>query len=146
MSNKIKLVWLYIGSFLVSIAPIVVIVALNWGHYTSTPKSSLSLAIGGVMAVIFILLKAMDKLPKRVKRIVYYVIGFFMVWLLEPILLDLKLLLLMAIIGEGLDMILFSWRIKRMKEDMLIDRTAEVTSEKVEQAIQNAIEKLNGRV
>jgi Na+-driven multidrug efflux pump len=88
----------------------------------------------------------MDKLPKRVKRIVYYVIGFFMVWLLEPILLDLKLLLLMAIIGEALDMILFSWRIKRMKEDMLIDRTAEVTSEKVEQAIQNAVEKLNGRV
>jgi hypothetical protein len=33
-----------------------------------------------------------------------------------------------------------------MKEDMLIDRTAEVTSEKVEQAIQNAVEKLNGRV
>lgn len=145
MSNKIKLVWLYIGSFLVSIAPIVVIVALNWGHYTSTPKSSLSLAIGGVMAVILILLKAMDKLPKRVKRIVYYVIGFFMVWLLEPILLDLKLLLLMAIIGEGLDMALFSWKIKRLKEDILIGRTADATSQKVEEAIQRVLEN-SGRV
>ena len=144
MSNKIKLMWLYIGSFLVSIAPIVIMVAFNWGHYTSTPKSSMSLAIGGVMAVILILLKAMDKLPKRVKRIIYYVIGFFMVWLLEPILLDLKWLLGMAIIGEGLDMAFFSWKIKRLKEDMLIDRSADATAQRVEQAVQNAID--NGRV
>lgn len=143
---RIKLFWLYVGSFLVSIAPIIVMVGFNWGHYTSTPQSTFSLAIGGVIAIVFILLKAMDKLPKRAKRIVYFIMWFFILKLLEPILLDLKWIVGMAILGEALDMILFSWRIKRMKEDILIDRTAEVTSEKVEQAIQNAVEKLNGRV
>lgn len=143
---RIKLFWLYVGSFLVSIAPIIVMVGFNWGHYTSTPKSTFSLAIGGVLAVAFILLKAMDKLPKRAKRIVYFIMWFFMLTLLEPILLELKWIVAMAILGEALDMIMFSWKIKRLKEDMLIERTADATSAKVEQAIQSAVEKLSGRV
>ena len=76
MSKKGKLALLYIFSFIVSIAPITIIIACNWSHYTKTP-ATVSLSVGGIMAVGLIIVKTLGKMPQNVNRLVKY--GIF-VW------------------------------------------------------------------
>lgn len=147
MSNRAKLVMLYILSFIVSIAPLVIVVAINWSHYVSTPSRTVSLSIGGAMAVLLMLLKTLGKMPQNVNRVVKYGVLFGIVWLLEPIIQDLKILTFAAFIGELVDSLFFVWQIRRLKETILINRTAAttaaVTKVQIEEIINNAI---NGRV
>ena len=118
MKPTIKKGLLQMGGFLTSIAPIVATVIIKWDSYTSTPTRSVSLGVGGVMAVILILIKTLNKIPKGTKPIIGYAIAFALVAMLEPLILDLKLLLGMALIGEGLDTVIFSWQITKVQRQI----------------------------
>ena len=48
MNKTLKLGLLKAGSFLMTLAPLAVVVGLNWGHYTQTTASTVSLSAGGV--------------------------------------------------------------------------------------------------
>ena len=115
MKPTIKKGLLQMGGFVTSIAPIVATVIIKWDSYTSTPTRSVSLGVGGVMALILILIKTLNKIPKGTKPIIGYAIAFALVAMLEPLILDLKLLLGMALIGEGLDTVIFSWQITKVQ-------------------------------
>ena len=43
---KLRLVFLYIGSFIVSIAPLLVILIIRWDNYTKTPGDTFKLCVG----------------------------------------------------------------------------------------------------
>lgn len=147
MSKKGKLALLYIFSFIISIAPITIIIACNWSHYTKTPASTVSLSVGGIMAVGLIIVKTLGKMPQNVNRLVKYGILFGIVWLLEPIILDLKVLLGAAFLGELLDSLFFVRKIRQLKEEIYINKTAQATADITTKAVEEAIEKtLGGRV
>ncbi len=149
MKLTVKKVLMQIGGFLVSILPILVAVGVKWNDYTSTTSRSVSLGIGGGVALILIFLKAIGKLPQKIKPIFRYSIALILVFLLDPLIQDLKLLLGMAIVGEVLDMSIFSWQITRLQKRIDAGITAEEISKQQEaqtKAIVDAIKNINGRV
>jgi len=135
---KRNLVFLYIGSFLVSIAPLLAVLITRWNVYTKTPGDTVKLCIGGVICLFFIFLKVIGKL-KMPSRIVLFGVVFALVYLLKAILDDLLLLSGMALAGELFDMLFFQMAIRRTKERILIDKTSTATSEKVEEVIKKYI-------
>ena len=135
---KRKLVFLYIGSFLVSIAPLLAVLIARWNIYTKTPENTVKLCIGGVICLFFIFLKVIGKL-KMPSRIVLFGVVFALVYLLKAILDDLLLLSGMALVGELLDMLFFQMAIRRTKERISIEKTSTATSKKVEEVIKKYI-------
>ncbi len=133
---KIRLAFLYIGSFIVSIAPLLICLIVNWSRYTKTPQDTIKLCLGGAIAVTFLFLKVIGKLHMP-RRIVLFSIVFSMVYLLQAILNDLLLLSFMALLGEILDSVFFQRAIRITKENMLVSKTADKTAEQVEQVFKN---------
>ena len=131
---KLRLALLYIGSFVVSVAPLLVCFIINWDKYAETPADTVKLCIGGVIALVFIFLKVIGKL-KMPRRIVLFGVVFVMAYLLQPIIKDLMLLSGMALAGEFLDFVCFQRAIRITKENILIGKTADATTTQVEQVI-----------
>lgn len=140
---KRKLGFLYIGSFIASIAPLLFVLISRWNVYTKAPQDTVKLCIGGVICLFFIFLKVIGKL-KMPSRIVLYGLVFALVYLLKAVIDDLLLLSGMALLGELFDRVFFQKAIKRTKETILIEKTSVATSEKVEEVIKKYIGK--GRV
>lgn len=138
---KVRLVFLYIGSFIISIAPLVVVLALNWGDYTKTPGDTVKLCFGGVFALFLIFLKVIGKL-KMPRRIVFFGILFLLVYLLKALLDDILLLSGMALAGELIDLLCFQRPIIVTKESIMIEKTSDATASKVEEAMKKFF---NGR-
>lgn len=130
MNLTAKKILLQIGGFLVSVAPIIITVGVKWDYYTATTARSVSLGIGGVFALILILLKALGKIPTNVKPIIRYSIVLVLLFLLDPIVQDLKLLVGMAIIGEVLDIGVFSWQITKTQKKIDAGITAQEVTER----------------
>lgn len=143
MSLKVRLVLLQIGSFIVSIAPLIVVLSINWSKYTETPTDTVKLCFGGIVVVVLLFMKVIGKLHMP-HRIVFFGILFVMAYLLQMILQDILLLSGMALAGEALDCIFFQRAIRITRENILVNKTADATTEKVEEVIKKYIG--NGRV
>ena len=141
---RTKLIFLQIGSFLVSVAPLLVVIILKWNSYTSEPSDSIKLGVGCMIGLVFVLLKAVGKL-KMPSRIVSFGIVFIMSYLLKAILDDLILLSGMALAGEFLDMIIFQPFIKKIKEKIQIGKQANATTAQMEEVLKQYLGS-NGRV
>lgn len=131
---RTRLFFLYLFSFIVSCAPIIICLIVNFDKYTKTPGDSVKLCFGGVIALIFVFLKVVGKL-KIPSRIVLFGIIFLMSYLLEAVLDDMLLLSGMALLGEVVDALFFRGAIKRTKEAMHIGKTADATAGQVEEII-----------
>lgn len=118
MKLQIKKFGLQIGGFLTSIAPIAAVVACKWTEFTCTTASTVSLGVGGGMAAVLVLMKSLGKTPAKVKPIIGYGIAFMLVSLLQPLIMNLQLLLGAALAGEFLDWSLISWRITRTERQI----------------------------
>lgn len=138
---RVRLVFLYIGSFIISIAPLVVVLVLNWGDYTKTPGDTVKLCFGGVFALFLIFLKVIGKLQMP-RRIVFFGILFLLVYLLKALLDDILLLSGMALVGELIDLLCFQRPIKVTKENIMIEKTSDAIANKVDETIKKYI---NGR-
>lgn len=134
----VRLFFLYIGSFLICIAPILLCFFANLGKYTKDPGDTVKLCAGGLIAVIFLFLKVVGKL-KMPRRIISFGIVFIMAYLLKAILSDLALLSGMALVGELLDYVFFQRAIRVTKENILIGKTADTTAAQVEEVIKKYV-------
>lgn len=146
-NTKSNLIWLKILSFILSITPILLIIAFNWNEYTVTVVETLKLSVGMIIAVIFLLLKCIGRLRLPEKRVFTYFVVFAMVFLLESILNDLLLFSGSALLGELLAMPI-EWKIKSMSNALHIDKTAEATAKAMDSKIEAVVQKhiTNGRV
>ena len=135
---RLRLVLLYIGSFIVCVAPLLVCFIVNWDKYTKTPGDTVKLCIGGLIAVFFLFLKVIGQL-KMPRRIVLFGIVFVMAYLLQAILDDLMLLSGMALAGEFLDFVCFQRAIRITKENILVGKTADATTAQVEDVLKKYI-------
>lgn len=131
---RIRLVFLYIGSFIVSIAPLLVILIINWGKYTETPGDTVKLCIGGVILLFFVFLKVIGKLHIP-RRIILFAVVFLLSYLLAKVMSDMLILSGMALAGEALDLICFQGFIRKTQENLLIEKTADATTKKVEEVV-----------
>ena len=145
--SKSKVICLRILAFILSILPIILIVAFNWSDYTITVAETIKLSVGLIIAVIFVLLKCVGRLKLPEKRVFVYFIVFSMVFLLESILNDLLLFAGGALLGE-LIAIPFECKAKTIEKELNIDKTAEATAKALDGKLESMIQKhiSDGRV
>ncbi len=135
--KKFRLALLYMLSFVVSIAPLAVHFTMNYDRYIGTKAEGIKLLFGGGMVLAILLLKALKKL-KIPSGVWFFGIMFMLSYLLETVLIDLKLLSLLALAGEGMDLIVQAF-ISKEKQRLINRQAASV--------VENAMEKcINGRV
>jgi hypothetical protein len=139
---KRRLHLLYVVSFIVTLAPLIAVLAINWRGYTETAAETVKLTVGGVLVAIFMLLKVLGKL-KIPRRVVCYSFVFALAYLLEAVLADLMILSGAALLGEVVDYIFLQRAIKGTKDAVLAAGTADATAERVEAILNNYI---GGRV
>lgn len=144
MKQKIKLAVLEILSFIVSIAPLAVVLIMNWGKYTKGPSETVRLWIGSFIIIAFVIAKVLGKL-KVPPRIVTFAVIFLMSYLMQAVLDDLFLLSGMALLGEALDLIIFRRAIKHIREQVLIDRTAEASADRTAEKMREVLNEYIGR-
>lgn len=137
-NHKLRLVLLYVFSFLVSILPLLVCLVVKWNDYTTTPGDTVKLCAGGIIVLIFVFLKVVGKL-RMPRRIVLFGIVFILVYLLQSLLNDLLLLSGLALVGEFVDYIFFQRMIRLTKETIILEKSADVTSIKVEEVFKKYI-------
>lgn len=65
---KTRLVFLYIGSFIVSIAPLLVILIIRWDNYTKTPGDTVKLCVGGVAKLRQRKKRRSNRKPKKTRE------------------------------------------------------------------------------
>lgn len=144
MNPCAKKVLLQILGYVLSIAPLAVVFGLKWDTYTATTQSSISLGVGGAISLVLILIKSLGKVPKNIHPIIKYVVALVLVFALDPIIQDLKILLSAAIVGELIDLPI-QHQVKVTQK--VIDQKATLTSiDNQTQAIVDAINKNQGRV
>jgi hypothetical protein len=134
--------WLVIGSFLASIIPLGLVVWMHRDEYIATVGQAVKLSIGGIIVAILLLLKIIGKL-KMPRRVTAFAMIFILSWLLAVVLQDLMLLSGAALIGEVVDEIFFRRSIKRLDERIHMEKSADVTVQKMEQMMQKYV---GGRV
>lgn len=141
MPLPVKKVLLQILGYCVSILPILIVVGMNWGEYTKTTEATVSLCVGGVIALVLILIKAIGKMPKQIHPLIKYAVALVLVVALDAVVKDLKLLLAAAIVGEVLNLPV-EYYLKKVKR--AIDQQATVTA--VDNQTQKIVDAIKGRV
>lgn len=146
MKGKVKLAVLYLFSFLSCSLPLIAVFIARSDRYISSLSDAVRLSVGGVVCLFFLFLKAIGKLHMP-RRIVLYAFLLVMVYLMEPVIFDLKVLCLAALAGELLDYMIFQNLIRRERERQLIGRTAQATTEATRAAVDDLLKTyMGGRV
>ena len=130
------IVLLYLFSFLCSILPIGIVFAVNIGKYTRTLQDTVKLAFGGVVIVVFVVMKVLGKL-KMPRRVVFFAMIFALSWLFAALLEDLILISGAALLGEAVDYIIFTPMINRRRENRQAEKVADKTAEAINRVLEN---------
>ena len=139
---KSKLRTLTILSFIVSVLPLVLVIGFNWNVYVETTSDAIKLTCGGIIALYFVFMKVIGKLRIPNKFVLLGSV-FVMSYLLQSVIQDLTILSGMALLGEFLDCVLFQSQIKKLREAIMIEKTADATSSKIESIIDRKLNSLN---
>lgn len=139
---KAKLLLLHVFSFLFSISPLAFILITRADEYISSVSDAVKLSLGGVLVVAFLALKALGKL-KIPRRITGEAIAFGMCYLFASVLEDLLLITGAALAGEAIDYVVFQPWIKRTREQITVEKSADATADKLEGILESY---LGGRV
>ncbi len=133
--KKAKIPFLYILSFVCSIAPVLTYFLVNHKSYISTTPEKIKLLFGGALVVAILIIKAIGHL-KINSSIVFFAGLFLLSYLLESIISDLIIFSFLALVGEILARIvkIFINREKIKKQD-----------EKSKEIVEGAIKNYSGR-
>ena len=131
MKRRMVLLLMYICSFICSIAPLAVYVAVNSERYIGVREDIIKLSVGGLICAALVLFKILGKL-KAPSSTVCLGIFFILSYLLKSITDDMVVLSFLALIGDLADKILFALPISRIKSSITAERTADATALKLE--------------
>ena len=146
MSKQIKLKLLQGGGLVTSLAPLITCIAINWNDYVvASGGQTWKLSIGGTIAVFLIAVAMLGKLKMPGLK-TFFAVLLVVVFLIEPILADLKLLCACALGGQVLNGISFELLANNYKSKIDREKQAETTASAMEKVIDKAISKINGRV
>ena len=135
---RLRLMLLYIGSFVMSVAPLLIVVIVNRHEYVRNTADAVKLSLACVMVLAFIMFKVTGKL-KMPKRIVFLFITFIMCYFIQTLLDDLLLLSGMALLGEFIDFAGFQWAIRATKEKIAIEKSSDASASKVEKIFEKYV-------
>lgn len=136
--SRLKILAVYLLSIIASVLPLLICLIVNRSKYFTTPGEVVKTSIGGIILLIFVFLKTVGKL-KMPRRVVLFGLVFIMSYLLQALLPDLTLLSGLALIGEGIDYIIFQPIIANMRSNATVNHAADATAERVEQIIKEYV-------
>lgn len=142
-NKKTKLILFYILSFILTLAPVVIYVCCNIDCYIKTTSDGFKIGIGLLIVVILCLLKVIGKL-RMPRRVVFYAMLCIMSYFLYPLIQDVVVLSALCLVGEILDLVICANKIKKLKEEILIDKTATATTSSVKQEVKAMFEEYMG--
>ena len=133
MAKKKKLktrtkLWLFQGmGLMVTFAPILCEILMHKNTYFATKEAGMSLTIGGAIAVLMVAMAMVGKLSKYLGSSIR-VVGtvFVLSMLLEPILLNFKLLSFLLLCGMCADGIFFKPQVRILTKRLADEGTASV--------------------
>lgn len=131
--KKRIIAFLYILSLFVSISPVCIYVLINKDRYVTGISEGVKLAAGGIIALMLVGMKTLGKL-KVSSRAAFFALCGLLGYLLEPIICDVCVLCMLALLGEISDFFV-GIPIKRLKESLSSDISAEKTAAKIEEVI-----------
>lgn len=144
--KTLKLKLLEGGGIVTSLLPLLVVIIINWNDYVvAAGGSSWKLTIGGVMAVGMIAATMIGKMKLPGLK-TFFAILLVIIFLLEPILADLKLLCAAALGGQLINGFTFEIFAKKYKETMTMEKQADINSKATQKVLEDAINKMTGRV
>lgn len=123
------------------VGPLAVIFLANFDRYVTTVEEGIKLAGGGALLLVLIALITLGKM-KLPPRVVVYALVAIIAWLIQPILPDLVVLCVSALIGELVDFIIIKRLIRRTEEALLIDRAADETTARVTEQVTERVEEM----
>ncbi|MBO4535303.1 MAG: hypothetical protein J5755_05140, partial [Clostridia bacterium] len=132
MKSKRKLVGAYLLYVVLALAPMAVVVGLDWRVYVATPARVVSLSIAGVAALLLVVLQATAHLPRSVKRVVVYGVIAGALWALRPIVDQLALLMTAMTGGELMAMLIAKPLVDRIKREQEEGRIGAAVAKSVE--------------
>jgi hypothetical protein len=144
--KTLKLKLLEGGGLITSLLPVIIAVIINWNDYViAAGGKSWKLGIGGIIAVCVIggIMIGKMKLP-GLKT--FFAILLLIIFLLEPILADLKLLCFLALCGQLINGFTFEIFAKKYKETMTMEKQADINAKATQKVIEDTINRMNGRV
>ena len=127
---KLNLFLLNVLGMLITFAPIAVELVMHKDVYFASKAAGWSLTIGGIVAVLLIALAMLGKLGKLLGSEIK-VIGVICVlsMLLEPILLNLKLLSFLLLAGMSVSGVFIKPKIRKLQRRIKNEETASVLKE-----------------
>ena len=144
--KTLKLKLLEGGGIVTSLLPLLVVIIINWNDYVvSAGGQSWKLTIGGVMAVGMIAALMIGKMKMPGLK-TFFAILLVIIFLLEPILADLKLLCAAALGGQLVNGFTFEIFVKKYKETMTMEKQADINAKATQKVVEDAINKITGRV
>ena len=139
MKTTGKLLGAYLLYLVLALAPMAVVIGLDWRLYVATPAKIASLSIAGVMAVALVVLQATSHLPHNVKRVVVYGVIAAALWAMRPIVDRLALLMTAMTGGELAAMLLAKPLIDRLKRERMDKRLGEAVAQSVQEVIKGRV-------
>ena len=135
MKKRALIIFLFICSFICSVAPIVVYFATNSDIYIKTPEDTFKLCLVGLICLGLIMLKVIGKL-KLPSSTVAFGFLFLLSYLLKSITDDLLIFSFLALVGDLADKIFFGIPISRLKKSIEYERSADITADKVDKIME----------
>lgn len=126
-----------------AIAPLGVVVGLNWSEYTSTVPKTISLTLGGMILALVLALNYFGKL-KSILGSGYTTLVFcaLLCTFMQPIIADLEVILYSLLAGETVNKAIFKNWAKKLVES----KTNAEQQKKTEDAMAKVLEQWRGRV
>ena len=130
LTTKSK-IWVYrLLGLLVTFTPIALEVLIHKDTYFATKSAGWSMTIGGVVAVVMIALAMLGKLSKYLGSGIRVVGAVFVLsLLLEPILMNFKLLSFLLLCGMCLDGVFIKPKVQKLTKRLADEGTARVLRE-----------------
>lgn len=145
--SKLKMFGLYSLSVFVNILPLIVVLIINWKACTKTTREGVAITITGIAWLLFLVISIKGTMPNRMNRAVTLSIVFIFLLLMKPLLDKMCIFAGSATLGCLLDVIFVRPLIIKYRELRVATKTADLTTEQVKVAIQEALkEERNGRV
>lgn len=134
-----------IASFTALVTPLLTVLIINRERYFTTVQDAVKLTVGGLLCFFFLAVVIFGK-ARAPGGLFFCAFVFVLSCLLEPILVDLKLLSGMALVGACADWIFFSPRVRRCRELLHIDEQATTSAKATAAAMEDVLKQYVGRV
>ena len=135
MRKRAFLIFMYICSFILSIAPLAIYLIINHERYIGVREDVIKLSFGGLICTALVLFKILGRL-KAPSSTVCLGIFFILSYLLKSITDDLLVLSFLALLGDIGDKIFLSLPISRIRSSIAAEKTADATASKLEEIIE----------